>query len=101
MLCTVSLADQTLDGKSPMLVQPSGYEAQVRLRLRCALSHTGPVSRTRRAVKPRTKFPDYARSFASRGGKARAKALTAKERTAIGIKGAEARWAKSKRRPSS
>jgi len=40
---------------------------------------------------------DYAQWFASRGGKARAKALTAKERTAIGKKGAEVRWGKTKR----
>lgn len=40
---------------------------------------------------------DYAKWFASRGGKARAKALTAKERTAIGKKGAKARWSKKKR----
>jgi hypothetical protein len=54
-----------------------------------------------RAIKkPRTKLADYARWFASRGGEARAKALTAKERTAIGKKGAEARWAK-KRKPTS
>lgn len=41
---------------------------------------------------------DYAQWFASRGGKARAKALAAKERTAIGKKGAEILWSKGKRR---
>jgi hypothetical protein len=35
---------------------------------------------------------DYAKWFASRGGKARAKRLTTEERRAIGLKGAEARW---------
>jgi hypothetical protein len=59
------------------------------------------MGRMGRAIKkPRTKLADYARWFASRGGEARAKALTAKERTAIGKKGAEARWAK-KRKPTS
>jgi hypothetical protein len=59
------------------------------------------MGRSGRAIKkPRTKLADYARWFASRGGKARAKALTAKERTAIGKKGAEARWAKLNRRSS-
>ena len=43
---------------------------------------------------------DYAQWFASRGGKARAKALTAKERTAIGKKGATARWLKRKENDS-
>jgi hypothetical protein len=41
--------------------------------------------------KPRM-MADYTQSFASRGGKARAKILTAKERAAIGGKGAEVRW---------
>jgi hypothetical protein len=39
---------------------------------------------------------EYAQSFASRGRKARAKALTAKEKTAIGKKGARARWSRKK-----
>jgi len=39
---------------------------------------------------------DYAQWSASRGGKARAKALTAKKRTAIGKKGLSARWSKTK-----
>jgi hypothetical protein len=57
------------------------------------------VSHKRRTAKmPRTKLADYARWFASRGGKARAKVLTAKERTAIGKKGAEARWSKRKQK---
>ena len=57
------------------------------------------MSRKGRAIKkPRTKLAEYARWFASSGGKARAKALTAKERMAIGRKGAEVRWSKSKKR---
>jgi hypothetical protein len=59
------------------------------------------VSRRRRSTKPRTKLADYARWFASRGGKARAKALTAAELRAIGVKGAEVRWSKKKKRRSS
>ena len=56
------------------------------------------MSRKERAIKkPRTKLAEYARWFASRGGKAIAQALTAKERTAIGRKGAEVRWSKKKR----
>ena len=46
---------------------------------------------------PRT-MADYAQWFASRGGRARAKALTAKERTAIGKKGAEIEKLKQLRR---
>jgi len=38
----------------------------------------------------------YGRRFVRRGGKARAKALTAKKRTAIRRKGAEARWSKTR-----
>jgi hypothetical protein len=49
---------------------------------------------------PRTKLADYARWFASRGGKARAKALTTAELRAIGLKGADARWSKKKKRPT-
>jgi hypothetical protein len=41
---------------------------------------------------------DYAQWFASRGRKARAKALTAKKRRAIDKKGATVRWSKAKRR---
>jgi len=44
---------------------------------------------------------DYAQWFASRGGKARAKALTTKERKSIGKKGATARWGKKKRAATS
>jgi len=39
---------------------------------------------------------DYARWFASRGGKARKRAMTAEERTASAKKAARARWSKSK-----
>ena len=49
-----------------------------------------------RAAKRAPSMADYAQWFASRGGKARAKALTAKERKAIGKKGASARWSKGK-----
>jgi hypothetical protein len=49
--------------------------------------------------KPRT-MADYAQWFANRGGTAKAKGLTAKERTAIGKKGAEARWSTTKKRPT-
>ena len=70
------------------------------LRLASALSHTCAVTRRERADRnPRT-MADYAQWSASRGGKARAKALTAKERTAIGKKGAAVRWSKSKKRPT-
>jgi hypothetical protein len=42
--------------------------------------------------KPPKSIAEYAKWFASRGGEARAKRLTAEERRAIGLKGAEARW---------
>jgi hypothetical protein len=51
--------------------------------------------RERADRKPRT-MADYAQWFASRGGKARAKALAPKERKAIGKKGAATRWGKKK-----
>ncbi len=38
----------------------------------------------------------YARAFASLGGKARAKKLPAKERSAIATHAVEARWAKAR-----
>jgi len=41
---------------------------------------------------------DYVRWFASQGGKARKRALTAEERTAGAKKAARARWSKKKRR---
>ncbi len=52
------------------------------------------------AKAPKISSPgDYARWFASQGGKARKKALSAEERTASARKAARARWAK-KRKPS-
>lgn len=46
-----------------------------------------------RAIKKRrAKLAEYPRWFASRGGKARAQALTAKEWKTIGRQVAEARW---------
>jgi len=60
---------------------------------------TTMTRRERADRNPRT-MADYAQWFASRGGKARAKALTAKERTAIGKKGATARWLKRKENDS-
>jgi len=41
---------------------------------------------------------DYARWFASQGGKARKRAMTTEERTASAKKAARARWSKAKRR---
>jgi hypothetical protein len=41
---------------------------------------------------------DYARWFASQGGKARKRAMTAEERTAGAKKAARARWSKTKKR---
>lgn len=62
------------------------------------MTDTCAMTRRERADRnPRT-MADDAQWFASRGGKARAKALTAKERTAIGKKGAEILWSKGKRR---
>ncbi len=75
-------------------------QAEVQLRLRQVLSDTCTVSRRRTAKMPRTKLADYARWFATRGGKVRAKALTAAELRAIGKQGAEARWAKKRKRPA-
>jgi hypothetical protein len=46
----------------------------------------------------RSKKPLTIQEFSSRGGKARAKALTKQERQASAKKAAEARWAK-KRKP--
>ncbi len=60
------------------------------------MSDTCAMTRRERADrKPRT-MADYAQWFASRGGKARAKALAPKERKAIGKKGAATRWGKKK-----
>ena len=56
------------------------------------------MTRRERADRNPRSMADYAQWFANRGGKARAKALPAKERTAIGKKGAETRWSKGKRR---
>jgi hypothetical protein len=42
---------------------------------------------------------EYASLFASRGGKARAKKLTAAERRMIAKKAAQARWGRTKGRP--
>ena len=56
------------------------------------LSDTFAMAPRGRAIdKHRTKMTEDARWFASQGGKARANALTAKERRAIGKKGAGAR----------
>ncbi len=61
------------------------------------MSDTCAMTRRERADrKPRT-MADYAQWFANCGGRARATALTAKERKAIGKKGAEARWSKKTR----
>jgi hypothetical protein len=57
------------------------------------------MTRRERADRNPRSMADYAQWFASRGGKARAKALTAREKTAIGKKGAAARWSKSRREP--
>ena len=42
------------------------------------------------------KLNEAARTMGSKGGKTRAKRLTAKQLTAIGRKGAAARWGKAK-----
>jgi hypothetical protein len=45
----------------------------------------------------KTELERYAAMFASRGGKARAKALSREQRQAIARKAATARWGKRKR----
>jgi len=54
------------------------------------------MPRKERADRKLRTMADYTQWFASRGGKARAKALTAKEKTAIGKKGAAVPWSRRK-----
>jgi hypothetical protein len=81
-----------------VLLRATVYETEVQhLRLVQPRHILCPMTRRERADRnPRT-MADYAQWFASRGGKARAKALTEKEKTTIGKKAARARWSKKKR----
>lgn len=55
-----------------------------------------PSPRRKPAKTPRS-VAEYAKWFASQGGKARVRCLNAEERRAIGKKGAEAWWGRSRK----
>jgi len=55
------------------------------------------VSLVRKPTKKKDELSDYAAKFASRGGKARAKALSPEKRREIARQAALARWSKEKK----